>query len=609
MSRKIVQLSIKYPKLCKDWDYEKNGDLRPENVSYGSDKKVIWKCHKCGYTWEAKISNRVHGRGCPACGGKVVIPGRNDLLTTHPEIAAEWDYVKNKDINPSEVSHGCGKDVWWICPKGHSYHTTINHRTSKDGTGCPVCNSQRQTSFAEQAFYYYIKKMYPDTISRYKSPALKRFEIDIYIPSIKYAIEYDGVAWHKANKMEREIRKYQLCKQNGITLFRIREGKKPAYSNLICDEIFCLENMHKHSLLERVIIYLLNGIKPITFEDMFGQKNDSDLLNMNPFDVDVERDRFEILKYLTNDVENSIIKVRPEIASEWHPTKNGTVKPEYVKAGSTIKYWWKCRYCGNEFQMTPARRKSGSGCPKCAIEFQKNHARMNRVRKYGGIKNPLLLKEWDYKMNGDKKPENFTRSSEVSVWWKCSKCGYVYKARISNREHGKNCPACANRVAVKGLNDLKTKFPGIAKEWDYEKNYPLTPEEVVPGYNKKVWWICPNGHSYQAPPNRRTSTLSGCRKCADKENAINTRKRAILKNGTLAEKHPELLDEYSSKNKIRANEISCNSHEKVWWICSKCGYEWLAAPYTRVKEHGCNICGQKKALETRRKKKLEKQNI
>ena len=46
-------------------------------------------------------------------------------------------------------------------------------------------------------------------------------ELDIYIPSIKLAIEYDGEAWHKNNTIKREERKYQLCKENGIKLIRL----------------------------------------------------------------------------------------------------------------------------------------------------------------------------------------------------------------------------------------------------------------------------------------------------------------------------------------------------------------------------------------------------
>ena len=85
-----------------------------------------------------------------------------------------------------------------------------------NGTNCPICNSGKQTSFREQAIFYYIKKLYPNAISRYKPEGFGKFELDIYIPEIRFAFEYDGAAWHKNRDFEREERKFQLCQKNGI---------------------------------------------------------------------------------------------------------------------------------------------------------------------------------------------------------------------------------------------------------------------------------------------------------------------------------------------------------------------------------------------------------
>jgi hypothetical protein len=65
-----------------------------------------------------------------------------------------------------------------------------------------------------------------------------------------------------------------------------------------------------------------------------------------------------------------------------------------------------------------------------------------------------------------------------------------------------------------GFNDLLTKFPAIASEWDVEKNFPRTPSETLPGANGKVWWLCNEGHSYFSSPNSRTGGGTGCAKCA-----------------------------------------------------------------------------------------------
>lgn len=94
-----------------------------------------------------------------------------------------------------------------------------------NGNGCPKCNDRNKTSFSEQAIYFYIKSKYNDAINRYKLND-SRLELDIYIPSIAIAIEYDGVYWHKSDKVKKlEKLKHNICIERGITLYRIREGE------------------------------------------------------------------------------------------------------------------------------------------------------------------------------------------------------------------------------------------------------------------------------------------------------------------------------------------------------------------------------------------------
>ena len=186
--------------------------------------------------------------------------------------------------------------------------------------------------------------------------------------------------------------------------------------------------------------------------------------------------------------------------------------------GSDFKAWWVCPKCDAEYESTISHRVYGTGCPKCGVEKQVAKRRANCAKKSGGIKDSLLLAEWNYEKNGACKPEDFSPTSSASVWWRCKKCGYEWKAKISNRSHGRECPCCANRVVVKGKNDLATLYPDLAKEWNCELNGSKTPESIVPGHNGRVWWTCPKcRHVYQASPSNRTSKGSGCRKCANKE--------------------------------------------------------------------------------------------
>ena len=339
------------PVLLQDFDYEKNAPLTPSDFTPSTDSYVFWKCHVCGYEWKAKVNNRDNGRGCPLCSNKVVVEGKNDLATTDPEIAKEWHPFKNGSLKPTDVTRGTGKKVWWLCPRGHEYQATVLHRAS-GGTGCPVCISAMQTSFAEQAVFYYVHKVFPDAINRYKAPFLGRMELDIFIPSIRTAIEYDGMAWHKSHKRELELEKRNRCNRNGIKLWRLREAPLEKDDYWLADHCMHVENMYDHFQLNQVIWYLIADIDKATIGC--------------PISIDVDRDRNEILSY-KKELDSKSIKVEfPELSDEWDTEKNGILKPSMFTKGSDHKVWWICPICNNEYEATISHRVRGTGCPKCA---------------------------------------------------------------------------------------------------------------------------------------------------------------------------------------------------------------------------------------------------
>ena len=342
------------PLLLLDWDYELNEILKPTDVTPKSNRVVHWKCHKCGYKWQAKISNRAFGRGCPCCGGKVVVKGVNDLTTTHPQIANEWDYKKNYPVKPDQVTFGVGKKYYWICKNGHeSYLASPNKRTNQH-TGCPKCFNGRQTSFAEQAIYFYVKKIYPDAINSYKDIFNNGMELDIYIPSINYGIEYDGVAFHKENKKEREKRKYLICRSKNIKLIRIKEEKlENCWLDSTADYMVETEYNGKNiSMLNETIKCIL---QKIDFKNCFID-----------YDVDCCRDEIQIrelkLAFLK---ENSLAVKFPEIAKEWHPTLNGKLRPENFLPQSSYNAFWICKN-GHVYQSRiQSRTKYKTKCKIC----------------------------------------------------------------------------------------------------------------------------------------------------------------------------------------------------------------------------------------------------
>ncbi|MBQ8932681.1 MAG: hypothetical protein IJ061_00170 [Lachnospiraceae bacterium] len=351
---------IKDPQLLAEWDYKlhKRG---PEDYTPMSNEDVYWICSKCGYHFKAKVSNRTRRKSCACCLGKALVPGINDLATTHPKLAAEWHPTKNGNLKPTSVSHGMAKKVWWLCPEGHTYPATIMHRSS--GTNCPICNKGRQTSFAEQAVFYYIRKAFPDAINHYKDIFKRSMELDIYIPSIRIGIEYDGEAWHKSDKTEREKRKYKICQQHGIRLVRLKE-KNSDESKDTADEILSIGDgsMYKSEHLRKCIQYLLDRIDPET--NMWTRKSP---IFHSRVDIDLKRDETEIRAYMTKLRKDALSDEYPKIAAEWHQEANGTLTPDKVMPHSDIKVWWICPECKKVYSASIAHRTAGSGCPDCGI--------------------------------------------------------------------------------------------------------------------------------------------------------------------------------------------------------------------------------------------------
>jgi hypothetical protein len=119
-------LATTHPELAKEahgWD--------PKTVVAGTTKKLEWKC-KLGHIWKEVGYNRLKNIGCPICSNHQVLPGFNDLATTHPELAKQahgWD--------PKKVMAGTGKRLTWKCSEGHKWRTTGSSRIA--GRGCPSC--------------------------------------------------------------------------------------------------------------------------------------------------------------------------------------------------------------------------------------------------------------------------------------------------------------------------------------------------------------------------------------------------------------------------------------------------------------------------------------
>jgi len=224
---------------------------------------------------------------------------------------------------------------------------------------------------------------------------------------------------------------------------------------------------------------------------------------------------------------------RPDLWAELHPEQNKSVNLARLGTGTTQKVWWLCpngQGFLHEYFLSPASRVAPlhNGCPYCngrraipgltdflswaksAIpdkDFQKEFGPVQGINPSPDDGAPERIQL-----------EKMLPGSNIKIQWVCPKrdCGFTYLASPYERSVGQDCPACAGKQVFVGVNDLASQSPSVAAHWHPIRNGSSSPQHFVPGSNKKAWWLCPEGHEWEAVINSRTGPMqSGCPSCAE----------------------------------------------------------------------------------------------
>lgn len=482
-------------------------------------------------------------------------------------MVSEWHPTKNGNLTPMDFKQSAGDIVWWMCKAGHEWQDSINHRNN--GRNCPICSAGLSTSYPEQVIFYYIKKEFKDAINRYTE---NNKEIDIFIPSINIGIEYDGLYYHPNEKREKEKEKDIYYLDKGIKLIRVKECNEKIEKHEISNNIIYYNPAHNYKEIVDVIYVIFYYIyekrlpkdfdididlerdNTIILNEMFtGFKENSVSTNSNLIkEWNYEKNQtlnpefitlgsqFKIwwkcdkghewqatiasrtqgngCPYCSNQKVlagyNDLVTTNPSLASEWHPTKNGSLNPKDFTANSGKKVWWMCEK-GHEWQAIIANRNKGTNCPICFQKRTSLKLSLPKREESLAILNPTLALEWHKIKNETLTPFDVKEKSEKKVWWICNK-GHEWQAVIRTRALGAGCPYCSNQKVWIGYNDLATTNPLLLEEWDYEKNVTIFPTSVTKGSGKKVWWRCKKcNYEWEASISHRNNG-SGCPKCRKK---------------------------------------------------------------------------------------------
>ncbi|MBE5459428.1 zinc-ribbon domain-containing protein [Mycobacteroides abscessus] len=509
-----------------------------------------------------------------------------NLRALFPAVAAQWHPTKNRETKPQHVAPHSNKKFWWLCDTcGREWLESVHNRTS--GRGCSACSGRIASDFHSFATCHPIAAtewhptrnlgLTPSQVTpvsgrqvwwlcsacghEWKAPVSHRANGGGCPPC---AIKRRGIAKATPSSgrsladLYPDLAAQWLCgpdDEPGLRPDRVKPGssKKPSWKCGVCG----------HQWAAVVSSRVSGRGCPACAGKVVTATN-----NLSA--------RF------------------PDIAAQWHPTRNGTLSPAETLPGSHTKRWWLCRVCGNAWDTAVAHRTTrGSGCPRCA---PKKIAVTQETPKPGrslADLHPQLARQWLRGPDSDPelRPDQVKPGSNRKVSWKCGVCGHQWAAVVSSRVSGRGCPACAGKV-VTATNNLSARFPDIAAQWHPTHNGDLRPDGVMPGSRHKRWWLCAEcGYEWAISPSIRMSG-TGCPPCGRAKSDIS---RTIPKPGqSFADIRPDLVGEWlrgpDGEEDLRPDRAKPGSTKRPRWKCSTCSHEWHCTVSSRTRGSGCPIC-------------------
>jgi hypothetical protein len=580
-----------YPDIAADWNTTRNGDVTASDVNPGSKTNRWWKCRVCSHEWSTDPDHRTRSnRGCPQCARSRISKSKStpkpgeSLADTNPTLAAEWHPHRNEELTAFDVKPRSKRKVWWQCAHGHEWHATVAPRSV--GIGCPKCStvgaSEREIRLAHElaAAGFSVDHDHPPIPVVGRRPV----QADIAIPDLQLVIEYDGAHYHRTGQ-QADLKQTQALIGAGWAVIRVREQPLESLGGM---EVFVSASCAIKQLTDTVLIEAAkhgyradNHDRYLASETCWATEN-ADLA---------------VYKNRSKSIANSL----PDIAPEWHPTRNGSTTPDQVHPGNSTKFWWECRTCGREWQAAPVTRAAGHGCSACGHRRGGATLATPHAGESFADLHPKIAAEWHPTLNHPLDPSHVKPFSSKKAWWRCTTCAHDWKAAISTRSTNHGCPKCAAReggirsATPQEGQSLADRFPDVAAQWHPTMNNSLTALDVKPFSTRKAWWLCSDGHDWKAPIAGR-SRGEGCPTCA---NVTRGKKRATPKDGeSVADLFPDIAAQWHSHRNgtVTAQALKPGSNVKIWWTCPECGNEWPASPKSRcLNGGGCPPCGRKRA--------------
>ena len=508
---------------------------------------------------------------------------------THPLIARDWDAEKNIDISIENIAPTDKLSVWWSCLNGHSY--SVSPYTRLRTNGCKFCNKEINKKNHRSGK---IKKGTSKAIAdNQKLLSIWNYELNTTSPNEISTSSNVEVSW-----------KCQ-CGNSWEMSPKAINRRKTEEIRYKC--INCVAKEHTEITLNS---------------------------------------RRKNTKLLFKDV-------MPQLEESWDLEKND-IGFDKVFPVANKKYWWKCNY-GHSWSASPQNRNlANSGCPECSgsgtskveiyilCELRKIFTEVNWRKKINSVELDIFIPEYSIgievdgeywhrnKSEKDRKKSIFFKSKGIDLIrvrsdYLTGTEDHIIIAKgqsntdgfqiITNEiiEYLRNkigterlINYCLNKkqLAAKDYQEMIVRlpappvgesllavYPNVAKEWDYYKNSPLTPDLFTPKSDQKFWWSCNKNHSWQATIKNRTIRNSNCPHCFDLRRSEETNKRHLDRLGSIAEKYPNLLQywDYASNNVRNPKNVTAVLTNTYSWICNH-QHTFTKLLKSMIKDQSCSVC-------------------
>jgi len=429
IATKERNLATELPELATQWNREKN-DKNPEDFTPSSNQKVWWRCSKSLHSWKESIYKRKIYPDCPYCNHTRPSPEFN-LTTVAPDIAKEWHTFKN-NFRPEDVLPGSNKKIWWRCKlnPAHEWVAVVYSRVA--GRGCKWCSPK--TSRIEIRVYTELLAIFPD--ARWQE-RLNGSEADIYIPSLRLAIEVDG-RWSHENSTERENRKSTKFQSMDIRLIRLRDSRLERIPGIV---VTFFPGEDEFEIMARVVKTI------ISLDDIPNEAKLKAQTYISSDKLNGIKEFQRLISYFPGPPPEKSLEVFPDIAKEWDTERNGGMPARAVSPGSGRLAWWKCDK-DHTYQMRVGDKiRNRVGCPKCSKRKPSDTYNL-------AVLFPEKAAEWSYEKNNERRPEQEMPGSSHKRWWKCPRGHENYLQKVYKRTgpQAQGCPICG-----KYRTNFKTK--------------------------------------------------------------------------------------------------------------------------------------------------------